>query len=140
VTNSGTNQSGEAKKVARPGTDGDAGCTQADLQGTYRVLGDGTIPGTGLITAVGYRILDGQGNLTWAEDTRSIAGKITHRIGRTANYTVDSSCAANVVFADGLTFDGVIVAGGREAFFVRTNPGTVITAQYEKSGEGDNKD
>lgn len=139
VTNSGTNQSGEAKKVARPGTFGDPGCTQADLQGTYRVLGEGTTP-PGLVTAVGYRILDGQGNLTWAEDTRSVAGVISHRIGRTATYTVDSSCAVNEVFADGLTFDGVIVAGGREAFFVRTNPGTVITALYKKSGEGDNKD
>jgi hypothetical protein len=140
VTNFGTNQAGEAKKVARPGTRGDEGCTQADLQGTYRVVGDGTILPNGLVTAVGYRILDGQGNLTWAEDTRSVSGKISHRIGRTATYMVDASCKVSEVFADGLTFDGVIVAGGREAFFVRTNPGTVITALYKKSGEGDNND
>jgi hypothetical protein len=54
------------------------------------------------------------------------------RIGRTADYTVDSSCAVTEVFADGLTFDGVIVAGGHEAFFIRTNPGTVVTALYKK--------
>ena len=135
VTNSLTNQAGEARKVAQPGRDSDDVCTQADLQGTYRVLGTGTILANGLVTAVGYRILDGQGHLTWAEDTRSVAGQISHRVGRTANYTVDSSCAVSEVFADGLTFTGVIVAGGREAFFLRTDPGTVITALYKKSGE-----
>jgi hypothetical protein len=93
--------------------------------GTYRVAGAGTTLANGLITAVGYRILDGQGHLTWAEDTRSVAGQISHRIARTADYTVDPSCAVTEVFADGLTFDGVVAAGGREAFFIRTNPGTV---------------
>jgi hypothetical protein len=98
-------------------------------------LGEGTTLATGLTTAVGYRVLDGQGHLTSAEDTRSVAGVIEHRLGRTADYTVDPTCAVTEVFADGLTFDGVVVAGGREAFFVRTNPGTVITALYNKYGE-----
>jgi len=140
VTNPFTNQAGEAKKVARQGGDGDEGCTLADLQGTYRVWGAGTTLASGLTTAVGYRILDGQGNLTLAEDTRSVAGVITHRIGRTAVYTVASSCAVTEVFADGLTFDGVVVAGGREAFFIRTNPGTVITALYKKHSESDDSE
>lgn len=135
VTNPFTNQAGEAKRVARGDSDGDEGCTLADLQGTYRVLGAGTNLAKGLITAVGYRVLDGEGHLTLAEDTLSTAGVITHRLGRTADYTVESSCAVTEVFADGLTFDGVIVAGGREAFFIRTNPGTVITALYKKYGE-----
>lgn len=137
VTNPFTNQAGEAKKVARQDRDGDEGCTLADLQGTYRVLGTGTTLASGLTTAVGYRVLDGQGHLTWAEDTRSVAGQIGHRIGRTAVYTVASSCAVTEVFADGLTFDGVVVAGGREAFFIRTNPGTVVTALYKKHRESD---
>ena len=135
VTNAATNQAGEAKKVARQDRDGDEGCTQADLQGTYRVLGAGTTLATGLTTAVGYRILDGKGHVTLAEDTRSVAGTISHRLGRTADYTIESSCAVTEVFADGLTFEGVVVAGGREAFFIRTNPGTVITALYKKYGE-----
>lgn len=77
-------------------------CSRADLQGTYRVWGAGTSLASDLITAVGYRILDGQGHLTSAEDTRSVAGQISHRIGRTADYTVDSSCAVTEVFADRL--------------------------------------
>jgi hypothetical protein len=139
VTNPFTNQAGEAKKVIRRDGDGngngDEGCTLADLQGTYRVWGLGTTLASGLTTAVGYRILDGQGNLTFAEDTRSVAGQIDHRIGRTAVYTVAPSCEVTEVFADGLTFDGVVVAGGQEAFFIRTNPGAVITAIYKKYGE-----
>ena len=134
VTNPGTNQAGEASKVVPQEGDDGVVCSLADLQGTYRVWGAGTSLGS-LVTAVGYRILDGQGHLTWAEDTRSVAGQISHRIGRTADYTVDSSCAVTEVFADGLTFDGVVVAGGREAFFIRTNPGTIITALYKKYGE-----
>lgn len=135
VRNNFTNQAGEAKRVARQDGVGDEGCTQADLQGTYRVQGAGINLAKGLITAVGYRVLDGKGHLTLAEDTLSTAGVITHRLGRTADYTVESSCAVTEVFADGLTFDGVVVAGGREAFFIRTNPGTVITAIYKKYGE-----
>ena len=135
VTTPLTNQAGEAEKVARQDGDGDEGCTLADLHGTYRVWGAGTTLATGLTTAVGYRILDGQGNLTFAEDTRSVAGQIGPRIGRTAVYTVAPSCAVTEVFADGLTFDGVVVAGGCEAFFMRTNPGTVITALYKKYSE-----
>jgi hypothetical protein len=135
VTNPGTNQAGEASKVVPQEGDEGVVCSLADLQGTYRVWGAGTSLASGLITAVGYRILDGQGHLTWAEDTRSVAGQISHRIGRTADYTVDSSCAVTEVFADGLTFDGVVVSGGREAFFIRTNPGTIITALYKKYGE-----
>jgi hypothetical protein len=45
---------------------------------------------------------------------------------------VKADCTVTEVFEDGLTFDGVIVAGGREAYFVRTNPGTAITALHKK--------
>jgi hypothetical protein len=87
-----------------------------------------------LISAVGFRILDGAGHLTTAEDTFSSNGVISHRIGRAATYRVNSDCTVTELFEDGLTFDGVIVAGGREAYFVRTNstPRTVITALYKK--------
>jgi hypothetical protein len=75
------------------------------------------------------RILDGAGNLTWAEDTISRTvppsgeQQIIHRAGRTATYQVLSDCTVSEVFADGATFEGVVVAEGREAYFVRTGPG-----------------
>lgn len=126
VTNPGAVQTGVALKT------GDEECSDASLMGTYRVLGAGTNIGIALIGAVGFRVLDGAGNLTQAEDTFSSNGTISHRIGRSAIYLVKGDCTVTEVFADGLTFDGVIVAGGREAYFVRTNPGTAITALYKK--------
>ena len=67
---------------------------------------------------------------------------ISHRIGRAATYTVNSDCTVSEVFEDGLTLDGVIVAGGREAYFVRTNrdPRTVITALYKQQSRGRERD
>ncbi len=136
VTNQGTVQTGVALKV------GDKRCNQASLRGTYRVLGAGTNFDVGLISAVGFRILDGAGHLTRAEDAFSSNGVISHRIGRAATCTVNSDCRVSEAFEDGLTFDGVIVAGGREAYFVRTNPNprTVITALYKKEPRGHERD
>ncbi len=121
---------------------GDKRCNQASLRGTYRVLGAGTNFDVGLISAVGFRILDGAGHLTRAEDAFSSNGVISHRIGRAATYTVNSDCTVSEAFEDGLTFHGVIVAGGREAYFVRTNPNprTVITALYKKEPRGHERD
>jgi hypothetical protein len=128
VTSDGTVQTGVARKT------GPDECTEASLEGTYRVLGAGTNFDVGLISAVGFRVLDGAGHLTSAEDTFSSNGLISHRVGRAAIYSVNPDCTVSEVFEDGLTFDGVIVAGGREAYFVRTNsaPRTVITALYKR--------
>ena len=122
VTNQGTIQTGFATRT------GDE-CTLASLKGTYRVLG-----GEPPFAAVGFRILDGAGLLTSAEDTFSANGVVSHRMGRSAVYTVEQNCTAHERFADGPTFDGVIVAGGTEAYFLRTNgsAGGVGTALYKK--------
>jgi hypothetical protein len=60
-----TNQAGEAKKVA-PQIETEM---KDARKPTCRHL-------LGLITAVGYRILDGQDRLTLAEDTESVEGEI----------------------------------------------------------------
>jgi len=122
VTNPRTIQTGFAMRT------GDE-CTLASLKGTYRVLG-----GEQPFAAVGLRILDGAGSLTSAEDTVSMNGVISHRIGRSAAYTVEQNCTAHEIFADGPTFEGVIVAGGAEAYFLRTNgpAARVGTALYKK--------
>src|SRR5262249_61649823 len=52
------------------------------------------------------------GRLNPAEDTISSNGGMRHRIGRSASYTLNADCTVRAVFQDGLTFDGVIVAGG----------------------------
>ena len=117
VTNQGTVQSGVALKT------GDDECSDASLKGTYRVLGAGTNIGVALIGAVGFRVLDGAGNLTQAEDTFSSNGTISHRIGRSATYIVKADCTLTEVFEDGLTLDGVIVARGVRGILRPNKPG-----------------
>jgi hypothetical protein len=91
--------------------------------------------GAALIGAVGFRLQSSgwRRQSYQGGDTFSGNGTISHRIDRSATYIVKADCTVTEVFADGLTFDGVIVAGGgREEYFVRTNPGTAITALYKK--------
>ena len=122
ITNIGKAQTGVALKT------GDEPCSDASLAGTYRVQSAGGISlDFGPTAAVGFRLLDGAGNLTYAEDTISRNGQIMHRVGRSATYSVLPDCTVSEAFissvpAERATFEGVVVAGGREAYFVRTGP------------------
>ena len=122
ITNPGKTQTGVALKT------GEEPCSNASLQGTYRVQSAGGISlDFGPTAAVGFRLLDGAGNLTYAEDTISRNGQIMHRVGRSATYKVLADCTVSEAFispvaAERATFEGVVVAGGREAYFVRTGP------------------
>lgn len=125
VTNPGTVQTGVAMATA------DEGCTLDSLQGTYRGLQAGTNP-TGPVAGVGFIIADGQGNLSLPPNTVSVNGVISHQPVRSGTYTVNSDCTATVATSVGSTFDGVVVAGGNEGFFVRTNPNMVLTVLVKK--------
>ena len=122
ITNPGKTQTGVALKT------GEEPCSNASLQGTYRVQSAGGISlDFGPTAAVGFRLLDGAGNLTYAEDTISRNGQIMHRVGRSATYRVLADCTVSLAFispvaAERATFEGVVVADGREAYFVRTGP------------------
>jgi hypothetical protein len=105
--------------------------------------------GAALIGAVGFR-LQSSG---WRRqsypggDTFSGNGTISHRIDRSATYIVKADCTVTEVFADGLTFDGVIVAGGgakNTSFeqtperpllpFTRNSPSITTTRLYRHRG------
>lgn len=121
ITNPGKTQAGVALKT------GDEPCSNASLEGVYRVESAGMSLQFGPTAAVGFRLLDGAGNLTYAEDTIMRNGQKTHRVGRSATYRVLSDCTVSTAFispvaAERATFDGVVVADGREAYFVRTGP------------------
>lgn len=117
ITNPGKTQTGVGVMT------GDEPCSNDSLEGTYRVQSAGISLKVGPIAAVGVRVLDGAGNLTYAEDTLSSNGLIVHRVGRSATYHVLADCTITEVFADGAMFEGVVVAEGREAYLVRTGPG-----------------
>ena len=128
VTNQGAVQSGDASK-----TD-DKGCSDASLIGMYRVVSSGSSLDLGQFAAVGLRILDGAGHLTRADTTQSRNGDIGRSMGLTAKYAVNSDCTVTEQFETGSAFEGVVVAEGREAYFLQTAPPNTIAGvvQYKK--------
>src|SRR5258707_1746629 len=124
---------------------GDEPCSDASLQGTYRLLSTGTNlnnPSKPVATAnVGFRILDAAGRITDAEDTTITNGTMAARAGRTANYIVNpADCTVTAIFdldstGQRATFDGVVVAGGREAYWLRTG-NLAVTNIFYKKGPG----
>lgn len=136
VTNSGTVETGDAQRIP------DEGCPalNATVQGTYRLLASGYLFGTGPTTSVGIRIVDGAGNLS-GHDTVSNTGSIVPR-DVLAAYTVNSDCTGTQEWTDGSTFDWVIVAGGTQVFFIRTDhPGIKIASgTYKKQSGSDGQD
>jgi hypothetical protein len=121
---------------------GDEPCSDASLQGTYRLLSTGTNLNNPLKPVananVGFRILDGAGRITDAEDTSITNGTMAARAGRTANYIVNpADCTVTAIFdvdstGQRATFDGVVVAGGREAYWLRTGNFAVTNIFYKK--------
>ncbi len=136
VTNSGTVETGDAQRIP------DEGCPalNATVQGTYRLLASGYLLGTGPTASVGIRIVDGAGNLS-GHDTVSNTGSIVPR-DVLAAYTVNSDCTGTQTWIDGQTFDWVIVAGGTQVFFIRTDHPAIKIASgtYKKQCGSDEQD
>ena len=132
VTNSGTVETGDGQRIP------DEECTDATVQGTYRVLALGFALGNGPTAAVGIRIVDGAGNIS-GTDTQSVNGNIIHR-NTPYTYAVNSNCSGTSTSADGRTFDWAIVDGGSQVFFIRTNPGTIASGTFRKQSGSDVED
>src|SRR6266446_1609159 len=128
VTNSGTVETGVGQRIP------DEQCTAATVQGTYRLAANGYLLGTGSgpTASVGIRIVDGAGNLS-GDDTVSTNGMIQPRVV-TATYAVNLDCTGTQTWTDGQTFNWVIVAGGTQVFFIRTDHAAIKVASgtYKK--------
>lgn len=118
---------------------GDEACSDASLQGTYRLLSTGTNLNNPLKPVananVGFRTFDGAGNLTDGADTGLANGAILPVTGRTGSYSVQFDCTATEVRNDLAAFDGVVVDGGRQAYFLRTG-NFAVTNVFFKKGSG----
>ncbi len=115
---------------------GDEPCRPASLQGTYRLLSTGTnLTRLEANANVGFRVLDGAGLMIGGEDTGVANGAILSTAGRTGNYSVQRDCTGTLVRNDGATFDAVVVDGGRQAYFLRTQ-NLAITNVFLKKGSG----
>ncbi len=144
VTNSGTVETGVAQRIP------EEECTVATVQGTYRLAANGYLLGTepteptepiaSPTASVGIRIVDGAGNLS-GHDTVSNTGSIVPR-DVLAAYTVNSDCTGTQTWIDGQTFDWVIVAGGTQVFFIRTDHPAIKIASgtYKKQFGSDEQD
>jgi hypothetical protein len=114
-------------------------CTNASLRGEYGFKGTGSVvlpTGTEAdVAVVGRTVFDGRGGLTGA-DTSSFNGTITRETS-TGTYEVRSDCTGSETFKlspSGMfvNADFVIVDGGREVFFIETDPGTVLSVTAER--------
>ena len=122
---------------------GDEACSDASLQGTYRLVSTGTnLTRLEANAAVGFRTFDGAGQITDGTNTQLLNGAIVPAGDLTGTYTVQSDCtgtSARSVAGGGQTFDCVVVAGGRQAYFVRTQ-NLAITNIFIKKRSGDGVD
>jgi len=141
VTNSGTVETGVAQRIP------EEECTVATVQGTYRLAANGYLLGTeptepiaSPTASVGIRIVDGKGNLS-GHDTVSNTGSIVPR-DVFSTYTVNSDCTGAQTWTDGQTFDWVIVAGGTQVFFIRTDHPAIKIASgtFKKQSGSDVED
>jgi len=116
---------------------GDEACSDASLQGTYRLLSTGTnLTRVEANANVGFRVFDGAGLITDGADTGFANGVLVQPTGRSGHYMVQSpKCTATVTRNDGATFDAVVVDGGRQAYLLRTK-NLAITNVFLKKGPG----
>jgi len=121
---------------------GDEACSDASLQGTYGLVSTGTNLTDPLApfsnANVGFRVFDGAGQITAGTDTALQNGAIVPATDRRGTYSVRPDCtgtAARNLAGGGNTFDLVVVAGGRQAYFLRTQ-NLAITNVFLKKGPG----
>jgi hypothetical protein len=123
----------------------DDGCSNATLSGAYGFKGSGSVilpTGDADVAVVGRTVFDGRGGLS-GSDTNSFNGSIT-RETTSGTYRVNKDCTGSETFTSSsgntVRADFVIVDNGRQAFFVETDPGVVLTVAAERqlSSDGSN--
>jgi len=110
-------------------------CSAGTLKGRYGVSATGTFVGVGPVGFVGTADFDGVGNVTGA-DAASFNGAISFR-NIVGTYEVNDDCTGSVTFVSPtrdveVHFRLVIVDGGKEALFIETDPGTVLTGVLKR--------
>lgn len=113
-------------------------CTLASLDGAYGFTSTGALVNVGPVANVGIFAFDGEG--TFSQDfTNSRNGVITH-LSFTGTYTVNPNCTGSWAVPGGPQVDFVIVAGGSEVLFIRTNSGATVTGILRKQSPHDKED
>jgi hypothetical protein len=114
-------------------------CTTESLRGEYGFKGNGSVVLSNAsdadVAVAGRTVFDGRGGLT-GTDTASFNGTIARETS-SGTYEVRADCTGSETFKvspTGTTVnaDFVIVDGGREVFFIETDPGTVLNVTAER--------
>lgn len=105
-------------------------CSAESLRGRYGVSATGQIAGFGPVAFVGWADFDGASSLDGA-DWASFNGAISAR-HTTGTYTVNDDCTGTVTFVSETRnveahFRLVLVDGGKQVFFIETDPNTVVS-------------
>jgi hypothetical protein len=127
----------------RLGKDSDQGCSTSTLKGSYRFLATGTRVGVGPIATLAETFFDGSGNRQ-GTSTTSVNGNISTGTS-TGTYTVNSDCTGTqtlVSSGQDVHLNMIIDSNGAYVFFIRTDPGFVLSGQLirlgkKKSGDDD---
>ena len=100
-------------------------CSQATLNGTYSLSGNGTMGGVAVATR-GKVTYDGHGN-GQATFTQSSGGFVQKFVAVPGVYTVNPDCTGSKTFNGTTTYDFVVTPDGREITWIVTNSGAVFT-------------
>jgi hypothetical protein len=114
---------------------GDESCSDASLQGTYRLLSTGTnLTRLEANANVGFRIFNGARLITDGADTGFANGmRQTGTIGRTGTYSANPTARVTKSVMMRQPFDLVVVDEGRQAYVLRTG-NRAITNVFFKRG------
>ncbi|MEO8597072.1 MAG: hypothetical protein ABI759_27385 [Candidatus Solibacter sp.] len=99
-------------------------CSQATLNGTYSLSGNGTIGAVAVATR-GKVIYDGHGN-GQATFTQSTGGFVQKFVAVPGVYAVNTDCTGSKTFNGTTTYDFTVTPDGREITWIVTNSGAVF--------------
>ncbi len=119
--------------VLNPQMGRSAGCSNSTLSGAYAWIGNGDL-GDKKWTGIGIETFDGAGNSS-SEGTRSFNGQIApHKF--TGAYTVNANCSGTIKLTypngDVGHLDIIVTDGGREVYWIVTDPGITMSGIKKK--------
>lgn len=105
-------------------------CNNATIKGSYGFKTTGK-SGTREVAGVGLVQLNGSGNVQGTQ-AASIGGTVSVNETVSGIYSVKQDCTVLIIYTNGASTTGTIVDGGKEIFFLQTNPGTIIVENWKK--------
>lgn len=106
-------------------------CQLSDLAGTFVLRTSGTILASGETSSIGIIALDGQGGASAVEST--FTGGAQGQVASNGTFSINPDCTVTASLGSAIdgsiaNYRGVIVNGLKEVLLIRSDTGTVVTA------------